>query len=142
MKTLRSFVMGMALLLVCAMVNAAPKEGSSALGKDEVVTVYLNAVVHGKLAGVDNAIDSDAQFDIMRGNDVNSMDKDQMLASLKANENIEQDCKCTNEVVQEDDDNSVHKVTMKYADFTRTDMITSQRQGKGWKIVKVTTTYN
>jgi hypothetical protein len=142
MKTLKSFMMGLALLLVGGIANAAPKTSTSALGKDEVVSIYLDAVVHGKLAGIDNAIDNDAQFNTVRGDNVNTLNKDQMLESLKSNQNIEQDCKCTNETVQEDNDTSIHKITMKYADFTRTDIVTSLREGKGWKITKVTTSYN
>jgi hypothetical protein len=142
MKTLKSIMMGLSLLIICGIVNAAPKTTHDNIGKAEVVSAYLNAVVHGKLNGIENAIDDDAQFNIVRGNNVNSMNKDQLLASLKSNENIEQECKCTDTAVQEDDDTIVHKVEMKYSDFTRTDLITAQREGKSWKIIRVNTTYN
>jgi len=134
--------MGFALLIVCGVANAATKTTHSGLGKEEVIDAYLNAVVHGKIAGIDNAINDDAQFNLTRGDNVNTMSKQQMLAALKSNENIEQDCKCTSSIVQDDDDTVIRKVEMKYSDFTRTDVITAQRSGNSWKITKVETSYN
>ena len=35
----------------------------------------------------------------------------------------------------------VIKVDMKYSDFTRTDVITAEHAGHGWKITKVETSF-
>jgi hypothetical protein len=134
--------MGLALLIVCGVANASTKATHGNLTKEEVIDTYLNAVVHGKLTGIESAIDDDAQFNMTRGENVNTLSKKQMLAALKASENIEQDCKCTNKIVQDDDDTVIRKVEMKYGDFTRTDVITAQRSGNNWKITKVETSYN
>jgi hypothetical protein len=141
MKTLKSIMLGMALLLVSVATNAASKTTHHSTTKDEVMDTYLNAVVHGKLGGIDNVIDDDAEFNMIRGNNVNTLHKQQILSTLKAGENIEQDCKCTKSVVQDSDDASVLKVEMKYADFTRIDLITAQRVAGGWKITKVDTSF-
>jgi hypothetical protein len=134
--------MGLALLIVCGVANASTKAAHSNLTKEEVIDIYLNAVVHGKLTGIEGAIDNDVQFNMTRGENVNTLNKKQLLAALKANENIEQDCKCTSSIVQDDDGTVVRKVEMKYNDFTRTDVITAQRSGNNWKITKVDTSYN
>ncbi|MDB5134846.1 MAG: nuclear transport factor 2 family protein [Mucilaginibacter sp.] len=140
MKTLKSIMIGMALLLVSVATNAASTTHHNTT-KDEVMDTYLNAVVHGKLEGIDNAIDDDAEFNMIRGNNVNTLHKQQILNTLKAGENIEQDCKCTKSIVQDNDDASTLKVEMKYADFTRIDLITAQRVAGGWKITKVDTSF-
>jgi hypothetical protein len=140
MKTLKAMMMGMALLLICS-ASQAKSLISHNNSKDQVIDTYLNAVVHGKLAGIDDAIDNEAQFDMKRGNNVNTLTKAQILSALKANENIEQDCQCTKTVVRDDDDMKVMKVDMKYNDFTRTDVITAEHAGSGWKITKVETSF-
>lgn len=141
MKTLKALMMGMALLLICG-VSQAKSLISNDNSKDQPIDTYLNAVVHGKLNGIDNAIDDDAQFDMKRGDNVNTLTKSQIMSSLKVNENIEQDCQCTKTVVRNDDDVEVLKVDMKYQNFTRTDMITAHREGSKWRITRVETSFN
>ena len=140
MKTLKSIMMGLALLLVCNISKAAGSNHKGA-GKDDVINTYLNAVVHGKLAGVEDVIADGVQFNMIRGDKVTTMNKEQLIGSLKAGENTEQDCKCAKSVIQDSDDVKVTKVEMKYADFTRTDVITTQKVGNGWKITKVDTSF-
>ena len=43
--------------------------------------------------------------------------------------------------MQDDDLKKVLKVDMKYADYTRTDVITTEHVGAGWKITKVETSF-
>lgn len=140
MKTLKALMMGLALLLVCSISQAAPiSHGNST--KDQVIDTYLNAVVHGKLDGVSDAIDDDAQFAIKRGEHINTLTKAQIMDALKTNVNVEQDCQCTKSVMQDDDMKKVLKVDMKYADYTRTDIITAEPVGAGWKVTKVETSF-
>ena len=140
MKILKAMMMGMVLLLICG-ASQAKSLMSPNNSKDQVIDTYLNAVVHGKLAGIDDAIDNDAHFDMKRGNSVNTLTKSQIMSALKANENIEQDCQCTKTIVRDDEEMKVMKVDMKYNDFTRTDLITAEPVGDGWKITKVETSY-
>ena len=141
MKTLKAMVMGLALLLVCGVSQAASVTNHINSTRDEVIDAYVNAVVHGKINGFSDLIDDDAKFNMKRGSNVNTLSKPQILNSLKSNENVEQDCQCTKTVMQDSDDMSVIKVDMKYNDFTRTDVITAQRAGNGWKITKVETSF-
>jgi hypothetical protein len=140
MKTLKAMMMGLALLVFCGVANAGVKVSHNPT-KDEVVDTYVNAVTHGDLKGLDDAIDNDAQFNTKRGDHVNTLNKGQLLDDLKANAGTQQDCKCTATVVQDTDDTFTKKVEMNYGDFTRTDVITAQRAGDGWKITKVETSY-
>lgn len=140
MKTLKAMMIGLAFLLVCGVASAA-KPANHNSTKDEVIDAYLNAVVHGNLEGIDNAIDDDAQFNTVRGEHTNTLNKGQLIDYLKASAGAQQDCKCTATVVQDTDDIFIKKVDMNYGDFTRTDVITAQRVGNGWKITKVQTSF-
>lgn len=133
-------MLGLSLLLICNFAKAFSKFTSSP-GKKEIMDTYLNAVIHGKIAGLENAIDDEVTFDIKRGVYVNTLSKNQLLKSLKSLENIEQDCQYTKTVLQDDDEKSILKVDMKYNDFTRTDVITAQHTGNEWKITKVETSF-
>jgi hypothetical protein len=140
MKTLKITMIGLALFLICGVAKAAPCFMYSST-KDDAIKTYLEAVVHGKLSDVESVIDDDAQFNIARGSKVNTLTKNQELNYLKSTENMEQNCNCSNSVVQDSEDTYVKKVDMKYADFTRTDIITVQHVGAGWKITKVQTSF-
>lgn len=110
--------------------------------KDDVITTYLNAVIHGKIAGLEDAIDDEAEFNLIRGsNVVHRLNKGEILSSLRSSANVDNDCQCTKTVVQDSDESSTLKVEMKYADFTRVDVITAQHAGHGWKITKVDTSF-
>jgi hypothetical protein len=140
MKTLKKMMLALAILLTASAAYSATAS-THAPSKDDVINTYLNAVVHGKLAGIENIIDDDAEFNLIRGNNVNRLNKGQILAALQSSENIDNDCQCTKTVVQDSDEISTVKVEMKHADFTRVDMITAQHAGNGWKITKVDTSF-
>ena len=83
----KSLLLGLALLLVCNITKAAGSNYKSE-GKDDVINTYLNAVVHGKLAGVEDIIAYGAQFNMIRGSRVNTLNKQQLMGSLKSGENV------------------------------------------------------
>src|SRR5471030_2308254 len=83
MKTLKTIVMGLALLMVCAITKAATRTPHTDDSKDGVINTYLNAVIHGKLTGLNDAIADEAQFNIMRGSNTNTLSKNQIMAAFK-----------------------------------------------------------
>ncbi len=141
MKALRIMMMGCAFLLVCVWANAA-RPGGGPPTKEQAMNTYLDAVLHGHINGVADIIDDDALFNVKRGNKVSVLLKADILKAFQANENIEQTCQSTKTVIQNDDNVSIVKVDMKYDSFTRTDVITEQHAGNGWKITKVDSSYN
>jgi len=141
MKTLKTMMMALAILLTTGVIYSA-KASSRAHTKDDVINTYLNAVIHGQLKGIEDAIDDDAEFNMIRGNNVvHRLNKGEILNALQSSENIDHDCQCTKTVVQDSDQSTTLKVEMKYADFTRVDVITAQHAGDGWKITKVDTSF-
>jgi hypothetical protein len=141
MKTLKAMMMGLALMLACGVASATPITHHNSGGKDEIVDTYMNAVIRGDLNGISAAIDDDAQFYTMHSDRVSQLNKNQMLSYLKANPAVQQDCNCTGTVLQDSDDMYIKKMDVKYEGVTRTDVITAQRAGDGWKITKVETSF-
>ncbi|WDF54569.1 nuclear transport factor 2 family protein [Mucilaginibacter sp. KACC 22063] len=138
MKTLKSVVLGICLLLACSVVKAnnIVKEDKTA-SPYFAINTYVDAVSLGKVEDLDLVVDKSAKFSMLRGKDILSYDKDQMLGFLKANKGIEQTCTVKTSVVSNNADVTVVKVDMQYADFLRSNYITVSNTGSGWKITDV-----
>ena len=141
MKIIKEIMVGAVLLFMCQNLKASTLPKRTDLSKYMAVNTYINAVIHGRPYGIDDAIDDDVFINVQHGNKVNVAYKPQLLYTLKWTENMEQKCKYTKSIVWEDENLSIQKLSMKYPDFTRTDVITLQRAGSGWKITKVETSF-
>jgi hypothetical protein len=138
MKTLKSIMLGLALL-VAGIATAANKQTASVLSKNDVLNIYVNAIVHGKIDGVENILSNDIKQSIFRGEKEFKLDKKQILESLKATENIEQGCTFNTVIVDETDKGMVVKLTMKYEGYTRTNFVTISTNKAAFKITKIET---
>jgi hypothetical protein len=135
-KTLRSIVAGLALLLITNVVKADEPKAAK-LTKTHAVEAYVSAMTQGKSANLSEVLDQSAKFSILRGKKVMSFDKAEMLEFTKQNKDIQQACTTTTSEVESNDDVSVVKVDMKYENFTRTNYVTVANTGDGWKITNV-----
>lgn len=139
MKTLQSIVFGLALIIACTAAKAINKPVAAVLTKNDVLNIYVNAVVHGKLDGLENVLDKNVRYTIHRGeNDINLSKKD-VLESLKATENVEQGCTYTTSVVKDTPKGMVVKLDMKYDGYVRTSLITISLDHDDFRITKIET---
>lgn len=129
-------MLGLALLLVCGAVNATPIPNTE-LTASHAVATYVNAMTHGKLQGLNEVVDQSAKFSMLRGKDLLSFDKKEMLSFMGKSKNVEQACTTITSVVESTADVAVIKVDMKFENFTRTNYLTVANTGKGWKITNV-----
>jgi hypothetical protein len=140
MKTLKSMLAGIALLFICLAANAITKPANSKPTKDDVLKIYIDAITNGKISNLNNVLDDDMQFDMQRGENVNTLNKAQLLEYLKNNATSDPSVKTTTAVEQEDDNSSVIKVEFKYDGYSRTDEVTMMSKN-GWVITKVVSTF-
>ena len=138
MKTLKSILFGAALLVATSVANAKPNYANF-LSKNDVVSVFTNAMVHGNLHNLDQALAKNVEYTMYRGSNTFKLNKQALLDSFKASENIEQSCQYTSSVVSEVDNTMVFKLEMKYEGYVRTNTITVKQQGADWKITKIET---
>ena len=127
---------GIALLFICVAANAITKPATGKLTRDEVVKIYIDATTTGNVSKLNNVLADDLQFDIQRGENVNTLDKNKLVDYLKNNTTADPSVKTTTTVMQEDDNSSVIKVEFKYDSYSRTDEVTLNKT-YGWVITKV-----
>jgi hypothetical protein len=140
MKTLKSMLTGVALLFICVAASATVKQSADKPTKNDVVNAYIDAIAHGKTDNLGNILDDGLQFNIVRGDHVNTLNKDQLLDYMKNNTVADAPVSTSTTIVQQDDDAYVVKVDFKYGDFTRTDTVTIENNG-GWAVTKVQSTF-
>src|SRR5476651_1404010 len=117
MKNLKSIMLGLALLLVVGAASAAGP--TPALSKNYVINTYVDAMTRGKLTGIADVLDKNAKFNMLRGTQVMSFDKKEMMDYLKANKNVEMECTTNTSIVESNADIALVKVDMKYNNSTR-----------------------
>lgn len=141
MKTLKSILLGVALLVTSVAANAAKpapgKPEGAKLSKSYAVNAYIDAVAKGKSADLMDAMDQSIKFSSLRGTKIMCFDKADVLKFFKENQNVTQNCAVSSKVVSENDDVTVVKVDMKYDHFVRSNYVTLTNTGNGWKITNV-----
>ena len=135
-RTLKSILAGIVLLFICVTANAITKPNTGKLTRDEVVKIYIDATTGGNISNLNNVLADDLQFNIQRGENVNTLDKNQLIDYLKNITTPDPSVKTTTTVMQEDDNSSVIKVEFKYDGYSRTDEVTLNKT-YGWIITKV-----
>jgi hypothetical protein len=137
MKTLKSLMLGLTLLVAGTAAKAANKIDGENLTKNFAINTYIDAMTRGKLSGFSEVVDQSAKFSMLRGTTVLSFGKTEVVDQLKSTKNTEQDCVTSTSVVESNNDLAVVKVDMKYSTFTRSNYITITNTGSGWKITNV-----
>lgn len=138
MKNLKSIAIAACLLMTVGFAQAATKNiDDNAASANTAVNTYVAAVSQGKTEGFNQVVDPSAQFSILQGKNILSFSKADMMAFVKENKNISQECKTSTSVVESNNDMTVVKVDMNYGDFVRTNYVTLNNMGGVWKITNV-----
>ncbi|CAM3984977.1 nuclear transport factor 2 family protein [Mucilaginibacter galii] len=136
MKTLKSLFLGLALLVVTNVVKA-DEPTAAVITRNQAITTYVNAMTMGNNAGLNEVVDQSAKFSILRGKNVISFDKAELMKFANQNQNVKQACTTTTTEIESNADMSVVKVDMKFENFTRTNYVTMANTESGWKITNV-----
>jgi hypothetical protein len=137
MKTLKSIIASLALIIVCGAAQANVKVEGDNLTRNFAINTYVDAMTRGKVAGFGDVVDQSAKFNLLRGKNVLSFSKSEMIESIKANKNTEQNCTTSTTIMESNTDMAVVKVDMQFDGFVRTNYVTVANTGKGWKITNV-----
>ena len=137
MKTLKSIVLGLALLVVGSAAKAITYSDGDNLTRAFAINTYVDAITRGKLQGLNDVVDQNAKFSLLSGKKIITFTRDEIFQSLRLNKNVEQDCTTSTTIIQSNSDITVVKVDMQYERFVRSNYVTIANTGKGWKITNV-----
>jgi hypothetical protein len=140
MKTLRSALAAIALLFICVAGSASVNVKAGKPTRNDILHSYVDAISHGTTSNLEDILDDGLQFNMVRGEHVNTLTKDQVINYMKNNASTDVPASTNTTVQQEDDNSAVIKVEFKYADVTRTDIVTLEN-AHGWVITKVSSSF-
>jgi len=94
---------------------------------------YVAVTTEGESAGVEQLFAEDFSLKVQASNAQNHS-RSALIKSLKKQKGEKLNCKVTTDIIEESVDYMVAKVTLKFEDFTKTDLVTLVREGNDWKV--------
>ena len=138
MKTLKSIILGLVTVLTVGAASAkSTNPANERTSINYAVSAYVNAATHGQIGALNDVVDNNFKFSMLRGKSMVSYNKAQLLESFSATENVEQDCKTSVSINENNADMTVVKVSMQYKAFTRVNYVTLANTSEGWKITNI-----
>jgi len=140
MKTLKNLT---AALLMAVSFSAFAAGGSQSANPDmsHALKAYVDAVSLGKMNGLQEVLDQDIRFTTTRNKKIITHSKAEILKTLKANENVKQNCSTEYTIIESTSSLGLVKLTMKYEGFSKVEYLSLANTGQGWKITGVSTSF-
>ncbi|WP_223580258.1 nuclear transport factor 2 family protein [Sphingobacterium sp. GVS05A] len=140
MKTLVKTFAAAALIAVSTFAMAAEGPGSKSAKAnvnlstaDFALEHYVAVTTEGKSAGVEHIFAADFSQKVQASN-AQTHSRSALIKSLKKQKGEKLNCAVSTDIIEESADYMVAKVTLKFENFTKTDLVTLVREGNNWKV--------
>jgi len=147
MKALVKTFAAAALIAVSTFAMAAEGPGSKSAKAninlstaDFALEHYVAVTTEGESAGVEQLFAKDFSQKI-QSSKAQSHSRDAVVKSLKKQKGERLNCAVSTDIIEESADYMVAKVTLKFENFTKTDLVTLEREGNEWKVSKSINSY-
>ncbi len=147
MKALVKTFTAAALIAVSTFAMAAEGPGAKAAKAnvnlstaDLALDHYVAVTTAGESAGVEQLFAEDFNQKIQASNAQNHS-RSEVVKLLKKQKGEKLNCTVSTDIVEESADYLVAKVTLKFENFTKTDLVTLERAGNDWKVSKSFNSY-
>ncbi len=100
----------------------------------------MAVTTEGESAGVEQLFAEDFSQKIQATN-AQSHNREAVIKSLKKQKGEKLNCTVSTDILEESADYMVAKVTLKFENFTKTDVVTLERVGNDWKVSKSFNSY-
>ncbi len=101
---------------------------------------YVAVTTAGESAGVDQLFTEDFSQKIQSTN-AQAYNREAVVKSLKKQKGEKLNCMVNTDIIEESADYMIAKLTLKFENFTKTDLITLVREGNSWKVSKSINSY-
>ncbi len=98
---------------------------------------YVAVTTAGESAGVDQLFTED----FSQKANVTTNKLDELVKFFKKQKGEKLNCTVSTDIIEESADYMVAKVTLKFENFTKTDLVTLVREGNNWKVSKSINSY-
>jgi len=147
MKALVKTFAAAALIAVSTFVMAAEGPGAKTAKAnvnlstaDFALDHYVAVTTEGESAGVEQLFAEDFSQKIQSSNAQNHS-RNAVVKLLKKQKGEKLNCTVSTDIIEESADYMVAKVTLKFENFTKTDLVTLERIGNDWKVSKSINSY-
>jgi hypothetical protein len=147
MKTLVKTFAAAALIAVSTFAMAAEGPGAKATKAnvnlstaDLALDHYVVVTTEGEAAGVEQLFAEDFNQKIQASN-TQSNSRGAVVKLLKKQKGEKLNCTVSTDILEESADYMVAKVTLKFENFTKTDLVALERVGNDWKVSKSINSY-
>jgi len=147
MKTLVKTFAAAALIAVSTFAMAAEgpaaktaKANVNLSTADFALEHYVAVTTEGESAGVEPLFSDDFNQKIQASNAQNHS-RSAVVNSLKKQKGEKLNCIVKTDIIEESADYMIAKVTLKFENFTKTDLVTLVREGNDWKVSKSINSY-
>ena len=147
MKTLVKTFAAAALIAVSTFAMAAEGPGAKATksnvnlsSADLALDHYVAVTTEGESAGVEQLFAEDFSQKIQATN-THANSRSAIVKLLKKQKGEKLNCAVSTDIIEESADYMVAKVTLKFENFTKIDLVTLERKGNDWKVSKSINSY-
>ena len=147
MKTLVKTFAAAALIAVSTFAMATEGPGAKATKAnvnlstaDLALDHYVAVTTEGESAGVEQLFAEDFNQKIQASN-AQSNSRSAVVKLLKKQKGEKLNCTVSTDILEESADYMVAKVTLKFENFTKTDLVTLERVGNDWTVSKSINSY-
>ena len=107
---------------------------------DFALAHYVAVTTEGESAGIEQLFAADFNQKIQAEN-AQSHSREAVIKSLKKQKGEKLNCTVSSDIIEETAKYMVAEVTLKFEDFTKTDLVTLEREGNDWKVSKSINSY-
>jgi hypothetical protein len=147
MKAIVKIFAAAALIAVSTFAMAAEGPGAKATKAninlytaDFALEHYVAVTTAGESAGVEQLFAADFNQKIQTTNAL-SNSRSEVVKSLKKQKGEKLNCRVSTDILEESADYMIAKVTLKFDNFTKTDLVTLERVDNDWKVSKSINSY-
>ncbi|WP_418360888.1 hypothetical protein [Sphingobacterium detergens] len=101
---------------------------------------YVAVTTEGESVGVEQLFAADFSQKVQSAN-AQTYSREAVIKSLKKQKGEHLNCVVSTDIIEESADYMVAKVTLKFENFIKTDLVTLEREGNNWKVSKSINSY-
>ena len=110
------------------------------MAPQSIVNEYVDATAKGETADVEHLFSSDFSMKV-NAQRSSSYNRSEVLSFIKRHKGIVQDCAVSNQIIEENSNYILAKITYTYTDFVKYEYVELNREEDAWKVSKVTASY-